>query len=112
MVPAGPVVDETMKQLRPLLDEGDLIIDAGNANFEDTNRRAAAADNVGELFLGIGVSGGEEGARHGPSIMGGGTQKPGTRVRHPRSHRCKYRGRPVRDMDGAGRGRAFRQDGP
>ena len=68
MVPAGPIVDETMKALRPLLDDGDLIIDAGNANFADTNRRAAAAVEASELFLGIGVSGGEEGARHGPSI--------------------------------------------
>ena len=80
MVPAGPIVDETIAELRPLLDDGDLVIDAGNANFEDTNRRAEAAHNVGEMFLGIGVSGGEEGARHGPSIMGGGDEKAWNRV--------------------------------
>ncbi|MGI9356677.1 MAG: NADP-dependent phosphogluconate dehydrogenase [Rhizobiaceae bacterium] len=80
MVPAGPVVDETIKQLRPLLDDGDLILDAGNANFEDTNRRAAVASDSSESFLGIGVSGGEEGARHGPSIMGGGNRKAWERV--------------------------------
>mgnify|MGYP003645149435 CR=1 FL=1 len=68
MVPAGDAVDQQIAALRPLLDEDDLIIDAGNANFRDTNRRMAAPG----AFLGIGVSGGEEGARHGPSIMGGG----------------------------------------
>ncbi|MEL6751561.1 MAG: NADP-dependent phosphogluconate dehydrogenase [Pseudomonadota bacterium] len=72
MVPAGSVVDDHIEQLRPLIAEGDLIIDAGNANFHDTNRRAdASTDNI-ETFMGIGVSGGAEGARHGPSIMLGG----------------------------------------
>jgi len=80
MVPAGPIVDQTIAELRPMLDDDDLIIDAGNANFEDTNRRAEAAQEAGELFLGIGVSGGEEGARHGPSIMGGGDEKAWNRV--------------------------------
>lgn len=68
MVPAGAAVDQQIAALRPLLGEGDMIIDAGNALFHDTNRRAGE----GYPFLGIGVSGGEEGARHGPSIMGGG----------------------------------------
>ncbi|MEP1208966.1 MAG: NADP-dependent phosphogluconate dehydrogenase [Rhizobiaceae bacterium] len=80
MVPAGPVVDSQMDVLRPLLEDDDLIIDAGNAHFEDTNRRAEKAAAAGELFLGIGVSGGEEGARHGPSIMGGGDQSAWQRV--------------------------------
>ncbi|MBF9030292.1 NADP-dependent phosphogluconate dehydrogenase [Rhodobacterales bacterium HKCCE3408] len=70
MVPAGAPVDEQIEALSPLLSPGDLIIDAGNANFRDTNRRAAEAGEIG--FFGIGVSGGEEGARHGPSIMAGG----------------------------------------
>ncbi|MFV0292693.1 MAG: NADP-dependent phosphogluconate dehydrogenase [Paracoccus sp. (in: a-proteobacteria)] len=72
MVPAGPVVDAQIDALRLLLGEGDLIIDAGNANYTDTERRVAAVR--GEIFniMGIGVSGGEEGARHGPSIMAGG----------------------------------------
>ena len=69
MVPAGDPVDQQIDALRPLLDEDDLIIDCGNANFHDTDRRVA--DDRGP-FLGVGVSGGEEGARHGPSIMGGG----------------------------------------
>ena len=71
MVPAGEAVDAQIAALRPLLDADDLIIDAGNANFHDTNRRAAEATALGVPYLGIGVSGGEEGARHGPSIMGG-----------------------------------------
>ncbi len=77
MVPAGPVVDEQVAALRPLLDKDDLIIDAGNANFNDTNRRVAAS---GGPFLGIGVSGGEDGARHGPAIMGGGNHAYWDRV--------------------------------
>jgi 6-phosphogluconate dehydrogenase len=80
MVPAGAAVDEQIDALRPLLAKDDLIIDAGNANYTDTNRRAAAAADNGESFLGIGVSGGEEGARHGPSIMGGGPRPAWNRV--------------------------------
>lgn len=74
MVPAGMVVDQQIDQLKPFLQADDLIIDAGNANFHDTNRRAEAAKKAEYEFMGIGVSGGEEGARHGPSIMGGGGQ--------------------------------------
>ena len=80
MVPAGQAVDDQIAALRPLLGDNDLIIDAGNANFHDTNRRA---DEAGDLpFLGIGVSGGEEGARFGPSIMGGGKRAYWDRVAH------------------------------
>ena len=79
MVPAGPAVDDQITALRPLLGPDDLIIDAGNANFHDTNRRTADAAGP---FIGIGVSGGEEGARHGPSIMGGGARAHWDRVAH------------------------------
>ena len=72
MVPAGPVVDQQIAALKPLLDEGDIIVDAGNANYHDSNRRAKEAESEVYGYLGIGVSGGEEGARFGPSIMGGG----------------------------------------
>jgi len=72
MVRAGDAVDATIEQLLPLLDPGDLIIDGGNSNFEDSQRRALALREQGLLFIGTGVSGGEEGARHGPSIMPGG----------------------------------------
>lgn len=80
MVPAGEAVDDQIAVLRPLMDKDDLIIDAGNANFQDTERRAAAAEAAGVPYLGIGVSGGEEGARHGPSIMGGGPRAAWDRV--------------------------------
>jgi 6-phosphogluconate dehydrogenase len=80
MVPAGDPVDQMIAALRPLLGPGDMIIDAGNANFHDTRRRAAEAAKAGVPFLGIGVSGGEEGARHGPSIMGGGPKAAWDRV--------------------------------
>lgn len=82
MVPAGPVVDAQIDMLRPLLDGDDMIIDAGNANYHDTERRAKAAEAAGYPFLGIGVSGGAEGARFGPSIMGGGSQESWDRVGH------------------------------
>ena len=82
MVPAGEIVDEQIERLRPLMNPDDMVIDAGNANFRDTIRRAKAAAANGESFLGIGVSGGEEGARHGPSIMGGGTPEAWDRVGH------------------------------
>ena len=77
MVPAGQPVDDQIDALRPLLDDDDLIVDCGNANFHDTDRRVA--DDRGP-FLGVGVSGGEEGARHGPSIMGGGARAHWDRV--------------------------------
>ncbi|MFC1235509.1 decarboxylating NADP(+)-dependent phosphogluconate dehydrogenase [Vibrio sp. F74] len=72
MVRAGDVVDQFIDQLVPLLDEGDIIIDGGNSNYPDTNRRVAALKAKGIHFVGTGVSGGEEGARFGPSIMPGG----------------------------------------
>lgn len=72
MVRAGDAVDATIDALLPLLDEGDLIIDGGNSNFLDSQRRALALRELNILFIGTGVSGGEEGARHGPSIMPGG----------------------------------------
>ncbi|MEM8539689.1 MAG: NADP-dependent phosphogluconate dehydrogenase [Pseudomonadota bacterium] len=72
MVQAGQAVDDQIAAIKHLLDKDDIIIDAGNANFGDSNRRAKEAADEGRRFLGIGVSGGEEGARFGPSIMGGG----------------------------------------
>jgi 6-phosphogluconate dehydrogenase len=80
MVPAGPVVDDQIAALRPLLGKDDLIIDAGNAEFHDTERRALAAEAAGVPYIGMGVSGGEEGARHGPAIMGGGPRAAWDRV--------------------------------
>ncbi|WP_291587217.1 decarboxylating NADP(+)-dependent phosphogluconate dehydrogenase [Bacteroides sp.] len=73
MVRAGSAVDELMEQLFPLLSPGDILIDGGNSNYEDTNRRVALAESKGFLFVGAGVSGGEEGALNGASIMPGGS---------------------------------------
>ncbi len=73
MVKAGAAVDAVIGQLTPLLDRGDIIIDGGNSLFTDTIRRHEELEQQGLLFVGTGVSGGEEGARHGPSIMPGGS---------------------------------------
>ena len=73
MVKAGPPVDEFIEHLIPLLESGDIIIDGGNSLFEDTIRRTKYVESKGLLFIGTGVSGGEEGARRGPSIMPGGS---------------------------------------
>ncbi len=80
MVKAGEPVDQQIALLRPLMSRDDIIIDAGNANFRDTMRRFEALKDSGLVFLGIGVSGGEEGARHGPSIMVGGKRESYSRV--------------------------------
>ncbi|MFB0833073.1 NADP-dependent phosphogluconate dehydrogenase [Arthrobacter halodurans] len=75
MVKAGTPVDSVIEQLVPLLEEGDIVIDAGNSHYEDTRRREAALAEKGLHFVGIGVSGGEEGALLGPSIMPGGSRE-------------------------------------
>jgi 6-phosphogluconate dehydrogenase len=73
MVKAGKPVDEFIEQLVPHLEPGDIIIDGGNSLFEDTIRRTKYVESKGLLYVGTGVSGGEDGARHGPSIMPGGS---------------------------------------
>ncbi|MDD3904533.1 MAG: NAD(P)-binding domain-containing protein, partial [Sphaerochaeta sp.] len=73
MVKAGQAVDETIEALIPLLEKGDIIIDGGNSNYEDTQRRQAYVESNKLLYIGTGVSGGEEGALLGPSIMPGGS---------------------------------------
>jgi 6-phosphogluconate dehydrogenase len=73
MVKAGKPVDEFIEQLLPHLEPGDIIIDGGNSLFQDTMRRTAYVESKGLLYIGTGVSGGEEGARRGPSIMPGGS---------------------------------------
>jgi 6-phosphogluconate dehydrogenase len=75
MVKAGPAVDEFIEQLIPLLSPGDLIIDGGNTHFTDTERRTGYVESKGLLYIGTGVSGGEEGALKGPSMMPGGSEK-------------------------------------
>ena len=75
MVKAGKAVDEMIETLIPHLEPGDIIIDGGNTHFPDTNRRTAYVESKGLLYIGTGVSGGEEGALLGPSIMPGGSKK-------------------------------------
>ena len=82
MVKAGPAVDAVMEELAPLLDEGDTIVDGGNSHFRDTQRRDKAMAERGLRFLGVGVSGGEEGALNGPSIMPGGARESYDEVEH------------------------------
>ena len=81
MVKAGQAVDQTIEQIVPHLDKGDIIIDGGNSLYTDSERRAKALAEQGILFIGTGVSGGEEGARHGPSIMPGGNPEAWPHVR-------------------------------
>ena len=75
MVNAGPATDAVIDELAPLLEPGDMIIDGGNAHFKDTRRREAALRQINLHFVGMGVSGGQEGALNGPSIMPGGSQE-------------------------------------
>ncbi|MGE4003733.1 MAG: decarboxylating NADP(+)-dependent phosphogluconate dehydrogenase [Planctomycetaceae bacterium] len=75
MVKAGTAVDAVINQLKPLMEPGDIFIDGGNSDFRDTNRRSKELRDAGFLFIGTGVSGGEEGALKGPSIMPGGHQE-------------------------------------
>jgi 6-phosphogluconate dehydrogenase len=75
LIKAGPAVDAQIEQLAPLLSPGDIIIDGGNTHFADTERRTREVENRGLLYIGTGVSGGEEGALKGPSLMPGGTEK-------------------------------------
>lgn len=72
LIPAGDAVDNFINQLIPLLEPGDIIIDGGNSEYTDSNRRCKTLKDKGLLFVGSGVSGGEEGARYGPSLMPGG----------------------------------------
>lgn len=81
LVPAGRPVDDVIGQLSPLLSAGDLLIDAGNSHFRDTNRRAELLSDRRLHFFGMGVSGGEQGARRGPSLMPGGPRDAYERIR-------------------------------
>jgi 6-phosphogluconate dehydrogenase len=75
MIVAGDPVDQMLERIAPLLEAGDILIDGGNSFFKDTQRREAAMRARGLNFFGMGVSGGEEGARHGPSLMPGGDEE-------------------------------------
>ena len=81
MVKAGQAVDDMIEKILPLLDDGDILIDGGNSHFPDTIRRTTYVEAQGKLYLGVGVSGGEEGALHGPSLMPGGSAAAWPQVR-------------------------------
>ncbi|MBP5750437.1 MAG: decarboxylating NADP(+)-dependent phosphogluconate dehydrogenase [Firmicutes bacterium] len=74
MVKAGDAVDETLQEIVPFLSPGDVLIDGGNSNYQDTERRLKIAESAGFLYVGCGISGGEEGALNGPAIMPGGSE--------------------------------------
>jgi 6-phosphogluconate dehydrogenase len=82
MVKAGGPVDAVIQQLKPLLEQGDMIIDGGNSLYEDTERRVKELEPTGLGFIGMGVSGGEEGALNGPSLMPGGTRDAYKEIEH------------------------------
>jgi 6-phosphogluconate dehydrogenase len=82
LVPAGPTVDGVIRDILPYLKARDILIDCGNSHFTDTNLRQQMLAGQGIHLLGVGISGGEHGARHGPSIMPGGPRKAYERVRH------------------------------
>ena len=113
MVQAGPAVDELMDKLLPLLDKGDILIDGGNSYYEDTERRVKELYDKGMYFVGCGISGGEEGALHGASIMPGGAQEAWPVIQPMlKSIAAKSRGRhSVLRMGGARWGRPLCEDG-
>ena len=106
MVTAGRVVDLVLDDLVPLLEEGDLVIDGGNSDYKDTIRRTKMMEERGLGFLGVGVSGGEVGARYGPSMMIGGSEKLYDQVDEIlKTMAAEYEGSPCADWlgpDGAG----------
>jgi 6-phosphogluconate dehydrogenase len=108
-VAAGKPVDDLVGQLSPLLDPGDILVDAGNSHFADTERRIAAAEASGLRYIGMGVSGGEKGALEGPSMMPGGSLSA---YRHLAPMRVRRFGRvgPLRE-DGPQRHRICRHAG-
>ncbi|XP_055689037.1 6-phosphogluconate dehydrogenase, decarboxylating [Lutzomyia longipalpis] len=103
LVKAGSAVDDFIRQLVPLLSPGDLIIDGGNSEYQDTTRRCEELEKQGILYVGSGVSGGEEGARHGPSLMPGGHEKAWPLIKDIFQAICaKAEGEPCCDWVGDG----------
>jgi 6-phosphogluconate dehydrogenase len=103
LVPAGNPLDSVIDMLIPMLDKGDLIADLGNSNYINTQARVAKLEAVGLQFLGMGISGGAEGARHGPSIMAGGSKASWARVKGPlQDAAAAFEGAPCCDWFGPG----------
>ncbi|MGJ8610486.1 MAG: NADP-dependent phosphogluconate dehydrogenase [Octadecabacter sp.] len=106
LIPSGDPVDFAIAELVPLLAKGDTIIDAGNSDFHETRRRTAEVEDMGLTYIGMGVSGGENGARHGPSMMVGGSPEAWAGIRPVIvAIAAKFEGSPCADHlgpDGAG----------
>ena len=103
LVPAGPPVDSAIQAMLPHLKKGDFLLDGGNSYFKDTSRREKELREAGYGFMGMGVSGGEAGARNGPSMMPGGTQENYDRVKDVlEAIAAKYEGQPCVALMGAG----------
>lgn len=103
LVPSGKPLDSVIDSLTPLLAAGDLIADLGNSYFRDTEARLARLEAQRLAYLGIGISGGQEGARHGPAIMAGGSRAAWDRVRQPlQDAAASYDGAPCADWYGPG----------
>ena len=103
LVPSGKPLDSVIETLTPLLDKGDVIADLGNSYYRDTERRVADCEANGLLFLGMGISGGAEGARHGPSIMAGGSKSSWDMVKGPlQDAAADFDGAPCCDWFGPG----------
>jgi 6-phosphogluconate dehydrogenase len=103
MVKAGKAVDDTIEALLPLLSAGDIIIDGGNSNYQDTERRVRYVEGKGLLYVGTGVSGGEEGALNGPSIMPGGSKDAWRQIKPIfQAISAKVDGQPCCDWIGVG----------
>ena len=113
MVKAGAPVDAVIEELAPFLEEGDILIDGGNSLFTDTERRSADLAGRGFQFVGMGVSGGEEGALWGPSLMPGGPRRSLRCARPDAGGDCReVRVRRLRDAHRTRRRWPLRQDGP
>jgi 6-phosphogluconate dehydrogenase len=103
LVPSGGPLDSVIWALSPLLEKGDLIADLGNSYYKETERRVAELEAKGLMFLGMGISGGAEGARHGPAIMAGGSAESWARVKGPlQDASAKFEGDPCCDWFGPG----------
>lgn len=103
LVPFGGPLDSVIGMLKPLLGKGDLIADLGNSNYTDTERRVAELESAGLQFLGMGISGGMDGARHGPAIMAGGSRESWARVKGPlQDSAAKFEGTACCDWFGPG----------
>jgi len=103
LVPAGAPVDSVMHSLTPMLEEGDFLIDGGNSYFKDTDRRAKEMAELKLGWIGMGVSGGESGARHGPSMMPGGTVENYERIKPiVEAVAAKFEGEPCVALMGSG----------